>query len=89
MGPRDDNSRKGSAVAAEALSMASNGGYVACAESDPSLVSDRHGVGYGRSRGDFASRVSRSIGECRMPLWLALVVRPQAAMSHAILIRIT
>ena len=34
-----------------------------------SLVSYRHPVGYCRSPGNLASRVTRSIGECRMSLW--------------------
>jgi hypothetical protein len=39
--------------------------------SEPSLVSYRHGVGYRRSPGNLASLATRSIGECRMPLWSA------------------
>ena len=42
--------------------------------SEPSLVSYRHAVGYRRSPGNLASRVTRSIGECRMSLWSAVVV---------------
>jgi hypothetical protein len=34
--------------------------------SDPLLVSYRHAVGYRRSPGNLASRVTRSIGKCRM-----------------------
>jgi hypothetical protein len=45
-------------------------------DADPSLVSYRHVVGYRRPPGNLASRVTRSIGECRMSLWSALVVRP-------------
>jgi hypothetical protein len=41
---------------------------------EPSLVSYRHVVGCCRSPGNSASHVTRSIGECRMPLWSALVV---------------
>src|SRR6266568_8233467 len=37
-------------------------------DTDPSLVSYRLGVGYRRSPGNLASRVTRSIGECRMSL---------------------
>jgi hypothetical protein len=44
---------------------------------DPSLVSYRHAVGYRRSPGKLASRVTRSIGECRMSLWSTLVVSLQ------------
>jgi hypothetical protein len=39
-----------------------------------SLASYRHGVGYPRSPGNSASRVTRSVGECRMSLWSAVVV---------------
>ncbi len=42
---------------------------------DPSLVSYRHSVGYCRSPGNSASLVTRSIGECRMSLWSAIVVK--------------
>src|SRR5437867_4200206 len=42
-------------------------------DSDPSLVSYRHTVGHFRSPGNLASRVTRSIGECRMSLWSAVV----------------
>jgi hypothetical protein len=45
---------------------------------DPSLVSYRHLVGYRRSPGNLASGVTRSIGECRMPLWSTMVVSIQA-----------
>lgn len=41
---------------------------------DPSPVSYRHVVGYRRSPKNLASRVIRSIGECRMSLWSAFVV---------------
>jgi hypothetical protein len=44
----------------------------------PSLVSYRHRVGYRRSLGNLASHVTRSIGECRMSLWSAMVVSFQA-----------
>jgi hypothetical protein len=37
-------------------------------DTDPSLVSYRHGVGYRRSPWKLASSVTRSIGECRMLL---------------------
>jgi len=46
--------------------------------SDPSLVSYRHLVGYSRSPGNLACLVTRSIGECRMSLWSAMVVNFQA-----------
>jgi hypothetical protein len=55
-------------------------------DADPSLVSYRHGVGYRRSSGNSASLVTRSIGECRMLLWSAVVVSFYAcgpAHSHA------
>lgn len=42
--------------------------------SDPSLVSYRHIVGYRRLPGNPAPHVTRSIGECRMSLWSALVI---------------
>jgi hypothetical protein len=45
---------------------------------DLSLVSYRHLVGYCRSPGNLASCVTRSIGECRMSLWSAMVVSTQA-----------
>jgi hypothetical protein len=54
---------------------------------DPSLVSYRHIVGCRRSPGDLASRVTRSIGECQMSLWSALVVSPPAAEPHDRLLR--
>ena len=50
---------------------------------DPSLVSYRHGVGYRRSPGNWASHVTASIGECRMSLWSAVVVSIQAHGSGA------
>ena len=43
---------------------------------DPSLVRHSQPVGYRRSRGNLASRVTRFVGECRMSLWSALVVSP-------------
>lgn len=42
---------------------------------DPSLVSHRHPVGYYRSPGNLAPRVTRSIGERRMSLWSTMVVK--------------
>jgi hypothetical protein len=41
---------------------------------NPSLVRHCYVVGYRRSPGNLASRVTRSIGECRMSLWSTLVV---------------
>lgn len=49
--------------------------------SDPPLVSYRHGVGYRRSPGNLAPRVTRSIGECRMSLWSTMVVSPQGLLD--------
>jgi len=42
---------------------------------DPSLVSYWHLVGYHRSPGKLASRITSSIGECRMSLRSTIVVK--------------
>ncbi len=47
-------------------------------DTDPSLVSYRHPIGYCRSPGNLASLVTRSIGWSRMLLWSAMVVSIQA-----------
>jgi hypothetical protein len=47
-------------------------------DTDPSLVSYRRAVGYRRSPGDLASRVTRLIGWSRMSLWSTMVVIIQA-----------
>ena len=43
-------------------------------DADPSLLMHRRSVGYRCSTGNLSSRVTRSIGECRMSLWSAVVV---------------
>jgi hypothetical protein len=60
------------------LAIAASGPYVARYGSDPSLVSYRRAIGYRRLPGNLASRATRSIGECRMSLWSAMVVSIQA-----------
>jgi hypothetical protein len=40
----------------------------------PSLVRHCQSLGYRRSPGNLASRITRSIGECRMSWWSTLVV---------------
>ena len=54
--------------------VAASGSCVARATSDPSLVSYRHVGGYRRPPGNLALHITRSVGECRMSLWSAVVV---------------
>ena len=74
MGASRRRQLEGSAVAAEALSMAPNGGYMASAESDPSLVRYVRLVGWRRLPGIWPLDPSLSVGLIPMLLWSALVV---------------
>jgi hypothetical protein len=47
-------------------------------QTDPLLVSYRRSVGCCRSAGNMASRVTRSVAECRMSLWSPMVVSVRA-----------
>ena len=73
------------------LIIAASGPCVARPAPDPPLVSYRHVVGYRRSPGNLASHVTRSIGECRMSLWSAIVVSIQAhgSRGHGSLVYLT
>ncbi len=55
---------------------------------DLSFVSYRRGVGYRRSPGNLASRITRSIGECRMSLWSVLVVSSEVPRCYHWLARL-
>ena len=51
-------------------------------QTDPLLVRHCQSVGYRRSPGNLDSRVTRSIGECRMSLWSTVVVKPSRSAGR-------